>query len=329
MAIQMRRGKNAAFDATKMKTGEIAVIQDEKKIMVSFEDGTAEEMTKGEKGDPGTPAGLGVPTATAEALEPGASPTVSVAASGEDTAKVFAFSFGIPKGEQGEKGEKGAAFTYDDFTEEQLAALKGEKGADGTMSFEDLTDEQKESLKGSDGADGVSVTHSWDGTTLIVTSASGTSSADLKGEKGDTGEQGVQGEKGDTGAAGQDGADGKSAYDYAVDGGFNESETQFATELASIPNKQDTPVSATNLPSSGTALTANTLYSPSSAVGTYQFIAPASGWAHGAFITGSSVAITFEDGAQFLGAAPEFEASTTYEFDVLNGVWAFMEVVSG
>ena len=35
------------------------------------------------------------------------------------------------------------------------------------------------------GSDGVSVTHSWNGTTLTITSASGTSSADLKGEKGD------------------------------------------------------------------------------------------------------------------------------------------------
>lgn len=53
-----------------------------------------------------------------------------------------------------------------------------------------------------DGKDGVSVTHSWDGTVLTVTSASGTSSADLKGEKGDQGEQGIQGIQGATGAAG-------------------------------------------------------------------------------------------------------------------------------
>lgn len=67
---------------------------------------------------------------------------------------------------------------------------------------------------GSPGKDGVSVTHSWNGTILTVTSASGTSSADLKGEKGDTGaqgpqgEQGIQGEKGDTGATGAAGPKG-------------------------------------------------------------------------------------------------------------------------
>ena len=45
-----------------------------------------------------------------------------------------------------------------------------------------------------DGADGVSATHSWDGTTLTVTSASGTSSRDLRGERGEKGDPGERGE---------------------------------------------------------------------------------------------------------------------------------------
>ena len=61
---------------------------------------------------------------------------------------------------------------------------------------------------GADGKDGVSVTHEWVGTTLSVTSASGTSSADLKGEKGDTGPQGPSGADGKDGSDGQPGADG-------------------------------------------------------------------------------------------------------------------------
>ncbi len=40
------------------------------------------------------------------------------------------------------------------------------------------------------GKDGVSVTHSWNGTVLTITSASGTSSADLKGDKGNPGAPG-------------------------------------------------------------------------------------------------------------------------------------------
>ena len=43
------------------------------------------------------------------------------------------------------------------------------------------------------GSDGVSVTHSWDGTMLSITSASGTSSSDLKGEKGDVGYTPIRG----------------------------------------------------------------------------------------------------------------------------------------
>ncbi len=49
------------------------------------------------------------------------------------------------------RGQKGDPFKYEDFTEEQLAALKG---ADGTMVFEDLTEEQRATLKGDPGQPG-------------------------------------------------------------------------------------------------------------------------------------------------------------------------------
>ena len=65
-----------------------------------------------------------------------------------------------------------------------------------------------------------------------------------KGDKGDTGAQGpqgkqgpkgdtgAQGEKGADGATGATGADGKSAYSYAVDGGYTRTEKEFAEKLA-------------------------------------------------------------------------------------------------
>ena len=68
--------------------------------------------------------------------------------------------------------------------------------------------------------------------------------ANIKGPKGDTGATGPQGPKGDTGAtgatgaqgpqgpAGAAGADGKSAYAYAVEGGYTGTETEFAAKLA-------------------------------------------------------------------------------------------------
>lgn len=202
-----------------------------------------------------------------------------------------------PQGPKGDKGDKGDPFTYEDFTAEQLAALKGadgQNGADGSnyvltegditaiaeqaaqkveipevnlegyateefvknkiaeaeLGGEEvdlsgyaqkseiptkvsqlendkgyLTEHQDISGKlnaselptaintalaqakasgefdGEDGQNGVSATHSWNGTTLTIASASGTSSADLKGDKGDKGDS----VKGDKGEAGNDG----------------------------------------------------------------------------------------------------------------------------
>lgn len=70
---------------------------------------------------------------------------------------------------------------------------------DGHLVFT-MTDGSVEDLglvvgkDGKDGVNGISVTHKWDGTVLTITSASGTSSADLKGEKGDpTGVQTING----------------------------------------------------------------------------------------------------------------------------------------
>lgn len=65
---------------------------------------------------------------------------------------------------------------------------------------------------GANGKDGTSVTHSWSGTKLTITSASGTSTADLKGDtgaKGDKGDTGEKGEKGDTGSKGDKGDTGE------------------------------------------------------------------------------------------------------------------------
>lgn len=59
---------------------------------------------KGEQGEPGVSAGFGEPTASATTLAYGEQATVSVSASGPDTAKVFNFEFGIPQGAPGSGG---------------------------------------------------------------------------------------------------------------------------------------------------------------------------------------------------------------------------------
>ena len=83
---------------------------------------------------------------------------------------------------------------------------------------------------GMNGEDGVPCSHYWSGTTLTVISSSGISSADLKGDKGDPGVNGTDG---------ADGADGKSAYEYAKDGGYTGSESQFARDINPTILKSD------------------------------------------------------------------------------------------
>ena len=68
---------------------------------------------------------------------------------------------------------------------------KGEKGADGTMTFEDLTPEQVESLRGEKGEKG------------------DTGDTGPRGEKGEKGDTGDTGPKGDTGAQGPKGDQGE------------------------------------------------------------------------------------------------------------------------
>lgn len=118
-------------------------------------------------------------------------------------------------GAPGAKGDKGDAFTYSDFTAEQLAALKGEKGDTGAIGPQGPKgDTGPQGPKGDKGDTGA------------------TGPQGPKGDKGDTGPQGPAGADGATGASG---ADGKSAYQYAVEGGYTGTEAEFKEKLAQEP----------------------------------------------------------------------------------------------
>lgn len=65
----------------------------------------------------------------------------------------------------------------------------------------------------------------------------------VQGPKGDTGPIGPQGPQGEVGADGQPGTDGKSAYQYAQEGGYTGTETEFAEKLA---QKTDIPSALPN-----------------------------------------------------------------------------------
>lgn len=103
-----------------------------------------------------------------------------------------------PQGEPGLKGEqgpKGDAFTYEDFTPEQLEALKGPRGADGDvgpMGPQGNTGEQ--GPKGDPGKDGKPFTYDMFTQEQLEK---------LKGPKGDTGLQGPKGADGKQGPKGE------------------------------------------------------------------------------------------------------------------------------
>lgn len=156
----------------------------------SYNAGLLPKGEKGDKGDPGSEGPQGIP-----------GPQGETGAQGE-------------KGEIGPQGEQGPAGEKGEPGQQGIQGEQGPKGDTGEAGPKGDTGEP-----GAPGKDGVSATHSWNGTVLTVTSASGTSSADLKGEKGDKGEkgeQGIQGIQGEAGPAGPQGERGEKGDSYIL-----------------------------------------------------------------------------------------------------------------
>lgn len=107
--------------------------------------------------------------------------------------------------EAGSSSAGAVLYTPQELTDEQKTQARSNIGAlaetELDAAVDDALAQAKESGdfkgdkgdKGDTGAKGVSATHSWNGTTLTITSESGTSSANLKGDKGDTGGTGPAG----------------------------------------------------------------------------------------------------------------------------------------
>lgn len=137
-----------------------------------------------------------------------------------------------------EAAKSGGGSGGKDGTGIESITYKGEDESGGNVYTVLLTDGTSYDItapKGADGADGITPHIGDNGNWYLGTTDTGKPSrgeTGLQGPVGPVGPQGPQGEKGDPGAKGKDGADGKSAYQYAQDGGYTGSETDFATKLA-------------------------------------------------------------------------------------------------
>jgi hypothetical protein len=119
-----------------------------------------------------------------------------------------------PQGEQGPAGADGTDgkdFTYDMFTKEQLAALKGEQGEIGPQG--PAGEQGPEGPMGPQGEVGPQ------------------GEMGPQGPQGEIGPQGPQGEVGPQGEQGPAGQDGKSAFEIAVDHGFEGDEAAWLESL--------------------------------------------------------------------------------------------------
>ena len=123
------------------------------------------------------------------------------------------------KGDTGPQGPKGDAFTFEDFTPEQLVSFRGPKGAKGDTGPQgekgDTGAQGPQGEKGDTGPQGEIGPKGDKGDTGPQGPKGDTGDigpqgpAGLKGEKGDTGAQGPQGEKGPKGDKGDTGPQGE------------------------------------------------------------------------------------------------------------------------
>ena len=158
-----------------------------------------------------------------------------------------------PKGDTGPQGPKGDAFTYADFTETQLLALRGPKGDKGDTGSQGPQGETgatgPQGPKGDTGMQGPIGEKGDKGDAFTYADFTAEQLSALKGPKGDTGATGPQGPKGDTGATGATGATGsqgpkgetgatgpagQSAYAAAQAGGYTDTEANFYADLAAM-----------------------------------------------------------------------------------------------
>lgn len=115
----------------------------------------------------------------------------------------------------------------------------------------------------------------------------------------------------------------KSVYDINHSGIVDD-----ARQLGGRPAAEyaTSPIYARQFPASGEPMADGTIYVEGTVLSEYVLTSPGLGWAHGVFTTSDNPSITFAAGSMFAGVQPIFYPNTRYEFDVLDNIWAVMEV---
>lgn len=173
---------------------------------------------KGEKGD----TGVGIASCV---LNPDYTLTITLTDGTSYTTESI-------RGAQGEKGSDGVAGKDGKDGIDGVDGKDGINGKDGADGKDGK--DGTNGTNGQDGADGFSpiatVTKSGKVVTITITDKNGTTTQTVS-----DGNNGQNGQNGQDGAAGQDG---KSAYQYAVDGGYTGTEQEFTAKMAAeIPTK--------------------------------------------------------------------------------------------
>ena len=115
-----------AYTPTVWKNGDVITAE----LLNHLETGVQNEQVgpEGPAGPTGAAAGFGTPTATVDANV--GTPAVEITATGDDTAKVFAFAFSNLKGEPGAAGAAGAtgaSVTAIELYKDESGAITGGK----------------------------------------------------------------------------------------------------------------------------------------------------------------------------------------------------------
>lgn len=130
----------------------------------------------------------------------------------------------------------------------QFDGAPGKTGADGSPGADGvdgvgIQSVEQTTMSTEDGGTNIVTVTKTDGSTSTFEVRNGSKGSD--GVPGKDGTDGAPGADGKDGADGQPGAPGKSAYQYAVDGGYTGTETEFAAKMATeIPEPYTLPIAS-------------------------------------------------------------------------------------